>query len=110
MYVVGLSAARVSAPEVDIPAAASAAALRREEGFHQSREGREIARLNQNLAGACDLRDHALAAHHASEETCCGLAQSVVRSPLPSDEVARVNDVALAGREPLAVNRTERRD
>ena len=54
--------------EVEVEPTASAA-LAREEGLQQSREGRQIPRLNQQLTRPAKLRDDTFAAHHAAEES-----------------------------------------
>src|SRR5215207_1863574 len=93
-----------SAAEVEVEAATTTAALRREEGLEQTRERREVPRLDQNLARARELRDHPLAADHAAEEAGRGLAQCVLRRPLPRDHVP------LARGQALTVYRAEGRE
>src|SRR5215204_4105458 len=48
--------------------AAAASALRREERPKHAGESREVARLNKNLTGTVEFRDHPFAAQKASEK------------------------------------------
>src|SRR5262245_8629039 len=89
----------------------AAAALRREERFEHAGEGREVARLDQNLARPREFGDDAFAAQETAEPACSrGFAQFVSHVALPCHQMARVNYVPLAGIEPSAVDRAERRD
>src|SRR5215208_2233446 len=89
------------------PATTTAATLTREERLQQSRERGEISRLNQQLTRPAKLRHDTLTTHHAAEESRRRFAQRVLRRAFPRDEMARINDVAFARLQSLAMNRAK---
>src|SRR6185369_15601126 len=97
-----------STTQIEIKTTA-AATLTRKEGFEQTCQRREIARLNQQLARSAELRDDSLATHHTAEEPVRRLAQRVLRRSFPRYQVSGVHHVALARSKPLAMDRAERR-
>src|SRR5688500_20364875 len=87
---------------------AATAALTREERLEQTRERREITRLNQKLARSVKLRDDSLVTHHTAKEPGRRLPQRVLRRSFPGHEMTCVDDVTLTRLEPLAMNRAKR--
>src|SRR6185295_18146706 len=83
-----------SATQIEVEAA-TAATLAREEWLQESRERREVSRLNQHLARPAKLRDDAFATHHAAEESRRRFAQGVLRRSFSSDEMSGVDHVTL---------------
>src|SRR5687767_15526117 len=71
---------------------AATAALTREERLEQTRERREITRLNQKLARSVKLRDDSLATHHTAKEPGRRLPQRVLRRSFPGHEMTCVDD------------------
>src|SRR5882724_4640282 len=78
--------------------------LCREERLEQSGQRRQIARLNQQLTRAGEFGDDAFAADHAAKETRSRFTQAVLRRSFPRDQVAGVNDVALARLQSLSMD------
>src|ERR1051325_5662585 len=100
----------VSTTQINAKAPPAASRLGGEKWLQQSRQRREIASLDQNLARAGEFGHDAFTADHAAKETSRGFSQSVLCGPFPRDQMARIDDVALARLQRLAVNRAERRN
>src|ERR1041384_7114088 len=108
-YITRLSGCLESPAQINAKSTAAASRLRWKERLEQSRQSRQIARLNQKLARAGEFRDDTFAADHAAKESRRSFPQSVLRRAFPSDQMASVDDVTFAGLQAFPMNCAEGR-